>query len=557
MNNIKSSLELLKLLKIRTKKIILVLVPYYFFAILNASLEAIGMVLLVNVFTGESLKNTDSKLIVFLGETISSFGLSNSIQDLLPVLIGLFFFNLLLRFCLLSFDGYLFGILRRKLQETIFKNYLNGQWSIMRDNRTGDSVGTNTQESLSVAKFLTSAVQVLYHFLGAASTVGLALYTSFQTTLVLGMVGLPIILLMKYIFKIQANFSRQYTVLRNKFSADITDRFNGLLQIHADNTYNFHANKGLRSQPDMLLVEIKTAFCQGIIGSANLLLPLSALIGFFFWIKLQGLESFPQFSLIASVGILGMRISTQVNGCISSIGNLSRLSGSLIPVIKALKLPKVLDKNIILEKVNVIDFNKISYAYGSKVVFSDLTFSLKTQAPIILNGRSGKGKTTLANIIAGLYEPTTGTIEYKTSSGTSFSSTSHKTNVGFVTQDIYMFGDSLRENLTSGRELSDEAIWEVLKEVDASEFVKELGGLETQSSEAGRSLSGGQRRRLGIARVLLSGSQVLIFDEVTAGLDPKNRTAVNQVIENLSQKYISVIISHEETSFDNQQVLNI
>ena len=78
--------------------------------------------------------------------------------------------------------------------------------------------------------------------------------------------------------------------------------------------------------------------------------------------------------------------------------------------------------------------------------------------------------------------------------------------------------------------------------------MRALGGLDAESAEAGRSLSGGQRRRLGIARVLLSGSKILIFDEVTAGLDSTNKASVLNLIERLSKNFIIVVISHEKLS---------
>jgi ATP-binding cassette subfamily C protein len=121
-----------------------------------------------------------------------------------------------------------------------------------------------------------------------------------------------------------------------------------------------------------------------------------------------------------------------------------------------------------------------------------------------------------------------------------------------VTQDIYLFRGSLRANLAAGRYCTDEQIWAALEQVDAAEFVRTMGGLDTESTEAGRSLSGGQRRRLGIARVLLSGSNILIFDEVIAGLDQVNKAAVLSVIERLSETYVVVVISHEELSLSCQ-----
>jgi ATP-binding cassette, subfamily B, bacterial MsbA len=160
-------------------------------------------------------------------------------------------------------------------------------------------------------------------------------------------------------------------------------------------------------------------------------------------------------------------------------------------------------------------------------------------------------------LISGLYFPSKGEILYIGESGKEFVSTIYRAKVGFVTQDIYFFQGSLRSNLTSGRSCTEEQIWATLEQVDAIDFVQSMGGLDVESSEAGRSLSGGQRRRLGLARVLLSRSDILIFDEVTAGLNEINKLAVMKVIERLSKAYIVVMISHEKLSLSHSASLSV
>ena len=201
--------------------------------------------------------------------------------------------------------------------------------------------------------------------------------------------------------------------------------------------------------------------------------------------------------------------------------------------------------------------NNLSYAYSGNTVIDGISCVVERGVPLLLGGRSGKGKTTLANLISGLYFPDKGEVLYIGESGKEFVSINYRAKVGFVTQDIYLFQGSLRENLTSGRNCTDEQIWATLEQVDAIDFVRSMGGLDVESTEAGRSLSGGQRRRLGIARVLLSGSDILIFDEVIAGLDEINKSAVLKVIERLGKSYIVVMISHEKLSLSHSASLSL
>jgi ATP-binding cassette, subfamily B, bacterial MsbA len=515
------------------------------------------MLLLANIFIGDSLVTGENILLNKIIALIHNLGFNSKFPYVIPLLTLLFSINFITRFSLLTFDGLLFAVLRQKIQETIFKNFLRGDWSHMRNFRVGDAVGTNTQESLIVSRYLTSIMQAIYFILSALTMVSMAFFASSKTTLFLGLITLPLIFLMQKMVAITASFSKACAAIRNEFSSDITDRFNGLLQVHVDDNYDYHIRQGLKVQSRLTRFEAMQSLSQAVVNSFSLLLPLTVLLGFFLWSLFVEENTSFNLALIASVSALGIRAASQLNAAIAQVGNLARLSGSLYPVIAGLSIPPAPTKQTISESIVRIEADKISYTYGENMVIEDLTLIAEQNVPLVLQGPSGKGKTTLANLIAGLYYPSAGKLMYVGANGTKYDSFDYSPRVGFVTQDIYLFRGSLRDNLTAGRVRTDEEIWVALEQVDAGEFVKKMGGLDTESAEAGRSLSGGQRRRLGIARVLLSGSDILIFDEATAGLDSKNKTAVLDVIERLSKSYIVVLISHEQVSIPGQILFSV
>ncbi len=555
--HISTTFQLLKGLNISKKLILAVLSGYYSTTIINSLLEGVSMLLVVNIFTGNSVVTNGSSPLDKVINFIQNLGFSLQFPDIVPLLICLLSISLITRFSLLFFDGALGAVLRRKIQETIFKTFLRGDWSHMRDVRVGDAVGTNTQESISLSKYLTCIVQAIYFILSALIMVSLAFYASSEVTLILGVIILPLVYLIQKMVGIAASFSKVCSAKRNEFSSNITDRFNGLLQIHVDENYDYHINQGLKAQSQLTRLEVIASLSQAVIGSFSLLLPITALIGFSIWSLFVEEDSSLNLTLIASVSALGLRAASQLNAAIAQIGNVARMSGSLYPVMSALSVPPVSTKQAISEKIVRVEVDKVSYAYGENIVIKNFTLIAEKGVPLVLQGPSGKGKTTLANLIAGLYCPSTGNLYYFGAHGTKYDNSDYRPRVGFVTQDIYLFRGSIRNNLTAGRDRTDEQIWMALEQVDAAEFVKTMGGLETESAEAGRSLSGGQRRRLGIARVLLSGSDILIFDEVTAGLDSTNKTAVLDVIKRLSRSYIVVIISHEKLSLPGQRLFSV
>ncbi len=147
--------------------------------------------------------------------------------------------------------------------------------------------------------------------------------------------------------------------------------------------------------------------------------------------------------------------------------------------------------------------------------------------------------------MVGLQVADSGKIYYSGVSGKKYDSNKYRAKVGYVTQDIHLFSGTFRANLISDQVISDVKIWEVLEQVGAKSFVQHAGGLNGVILESGKSLSGGQRRRLGIARALLRGADILIFDEIVSGLDLLNKNSIHELIEKLSSEHVIVWISHD------------
>jgi ABC-type multidrug transport system fused ATPase/permease subunit len=521
---------------------------YYIATVCGALLEGIGMLLLVSLLTGAGAVNPVGGLPDSIKNLLEGFAVPTGFSEYVRLIVVILGLTVVIKFGLICLDGILNATLRRRIQEAVFSRHLLADWAQVRDFRVGDAVGTTSFESIVVAKYLSSVMSVGYYLLGAAVMASLALATSVNISLVLAGIGLPLAILMKISFARQARLSKETALLRNQFSADITDRYSGLLQIQVDGNDEHHLQQGLRRQEALTHAEIKISIYQAVIGSFSILLPFTALSGFAIWLALFGTHDVPEPPVIASVGILGIKLASQLNGLVASIGNISRLSGSLTPVSLALSLSPKRRTTLIEGRAVGIHLKDVAFNYGSAEVLREVTIYIQRGAPFVLTGRSGRGKTTLANLLAGLHTPCSGVVEYVSDAGRFFDSRMFHAHIGFVTQDIYLFQGSLRSNLTSGRDCPEARIWEVLGLVDAAEFVRELGGLDVESAEAGRALSGGQRRRLGVAKVLLSGPDILIFDEITAGLDSMNRAAVLKMVESFSREYVVVMISHEEVT---------
>jgi ATP-binding cassette subfamily B protein len=196
-----------------------------------------------------------------------------------------------------------------------------------------------------------------------------------------------------------------------------------------------------------------------------------------------------------------------------------------------------------------VELRNLGFRYGgpeSPPILEGINLKVEPGEAVAIVGRSGSGKTTLIKLLAGLIEPTEGTIAYD---GLELHTLDYRTlrrQVGFVLQESYLFDATIGENIAFGDgDVDPERIAWAARAANAHEFVQRLPlGYETKVGEAGMKLSGGQQQRIAIARALYHRPPILLFDEATSSLDTESERAVKESLDELLTGRTSFVIAH-------------
>lgn len=195
----------------------------------------------------------------------------------------------------------------------------------------------------------------------------------------------------------------------------------------------------------------------------------------------------------------------------------------------------------------MISFDSVDFAYeGNDDVLHDVTFDVQPGEKVALVGESGGGKSTIVNVLLGLYEAHDGVVKVGGRSITDLDLAELRHTIGVVFQDASLFSGTIRENIAYGRpQASDDDVRAAAQRANASDFIEKFpDGYETVIGERGMRLSGGQRQRVAVARAILKDAPILVLDEATSALDTKAERQVQEGLDELMANRTSLIIAH-------------
>lgn len=397
-------------------------------------------------------------------------------------------------------------------------------------------------------------INYLYAPIIFISSIVSCLCISFKLCLLV-FLGFPLLVLpVLYIARRIKFLAKLFLKKQEKFSSILVEFLTGIMTAKLFQTEDYILSKYKKENDAMAFLEERSALYA--LSARPILHAVSSL--FFALIMIAGLYKFsiPPEELLIFCGMLYVayepckKFADENNNIMKGIAAAERFNE--LVTIKKSSQEEIKENNLLeFSFKNEIRFKNVSFDYNGISVLNNISFSIKKGETIGIVGPTGSGKSTLIKLLPKLYDSFTGDILIDGISIFEISSSSLRKYISYVPQSSFLFSDSIWNNLTFGKNFSEEEIDCAIKQARLDDFISSLPNkYDFQIEESGKNLSGGQQQRLAIARALLKNFSILILDEATSALDSINESYIKFALEELKGKKTQIIIAHKLSTLD-------
>ena len=258
--------------------------------------------------------------------------------------------------------------------------------------------------------------------------------------------------------------------------------------------------------------------------------------------------------------ILSMGLVTPLIGCMKFTDDLAKVGtiiGQVTDILMAPELPRP-EEDVETPKDHTVELHDVHFGYGDAEVLHGVNVTFHEGMVNALVGPSGSGKSTVAKLIASFWDAGSGSISVGGTDIRNISAEHYHKLVAYVSQDNFLFDNTVRENIRMGRpDATDAEVEQTAKDCGCYDFIMKLeNGFETQVGGGGGHLSGGEKQRISIARAMLKNAPIVILDEATAYTDPENEAIIQESVAKLVRDKTLIVIAHRlSTIVDADQIV--
>lgn len=479
---------------------------------------------------------------------------STSAYRLAIIIIGLQIINYPIRF----FHFYWIKIISEKIANGIrlhiFNHLMKLPLTYHQKQKQGELLSTVQSDVALLAESIRFLPAMFREPITATCLLGVAMYHDWRLTLILFLVVPVFILVFRYTGKkIRVRVGLVQKAI-GQFTHALTEGIAGQKMIKANNLQKFSSLRLKKSQDNYIDIYKKCATMEEQASPLTEVIAAVALGAIIVYahhrISSGNLTTGAFVSFMAAMAFFMDPIRKYTDASIK----LQRGQGALDRIQHILQeLPEPFkESQEFPTQFKTLKIENLSFSYDHNPVLKNFSLEIHRGEKVALVGLSGSGKSTLINLILRFYTPDAGHIKIDQVNHSDLNLYSYRKNFALVSQDLFLFNDSVRENLATGNTYSDEEIYKALKTAHALEFVQQLPEkLDTAIGDKGVRLSGGQAQRLTIARAILQNAPILLLDEATSALDNESEKIVQKAIDQLSSDRTVITVAHRLSTIQN------
>lgn len=484
---------------------------------------------------------------VYVHRIMQGFGIAPTLLNLISVVVVFFSIKTLLSFFAMSYAGIAVARVSTSVRRRVITALFNARWSFYTQLQTGRLANTISADANTCGSAYSLAAQVVSNFIQALAYATVALMVDWKLALLGAAVGGIIASMLNWLVKVsrRAGYKKADRVSNlTTFVADLISNFKPLKAMHRYDNLVLELGTMLRRLRKALMT--REIARQGLVQGSELLVTLALGVGAYLAI------TYAQASLaeLVVLGVVFFQMITIINKLQKLLQDVADNEAAYVRTEQFIAGAVAQRELHIGDKVPTLNkecrFENVSFAHGDKQIIKDASFTITTGSVTVLQGASGVGKTTLLDLLLGLYQPDSGLITLDGVPLEKIDILRWRRSVGYVPQELSLLHGTIRENIVLGdHDISDQDIETALVQAGALEFIKAMAhGLDTNVGSMGLKLSGGQRQRIALARALVTNPQLLILDEVTSALDPRAEREICENISGLRGSYTTIAITH-------------
>ena len=450
-------------------------------------------------------------------------------------------------------SNYVTETIKREIKIDIFSHLEKLPISYFKKNKLGDTLSKLTNDTTSLGRI----GFIIFDMFKELLTVLILTGRMFQVDYILALVSLillPLIIrvVRKYTKKIR-KYGRERQDTTGKVTAFTQETLSGIFVIKAFNNTDFVIDKYKDLTKEEFEQAYKTTKIKAKVSPINevittFMVLLVVLYGGYQILVTKKITSGDLISFVTALGLMHQplkRLISKNNDLQDSLPSADRVVEIFDEKIETEVFGEAVEFN---EKIENIKFDNVNYKYddSNEYVLKNINLDVKAGEIVAFVGKSGSGKTTLVNLLARFFNTDDGKITVNGVNIKNISLGAYRNKFAIVPQETFLFGGTIKENISFGKEVTDEEIISAAKMANAYNFIQEdlPNKFETEVGERGALLSGGQKQRIAIARALIKNPEIMILDEATSALDSESEKLVQEALDSLMEGRTTFVIAH-------------